>query len=79
MSRGTLADQFLEVLLEAGVQRIYGVVGDRLNPVVDAIRGTDGIEWVHVRGGGGVRVAAEAQLTGGWQCAPAAAGPEIHT
>jgi hypothetical protein len=28
MSSGTLADQLLEVLLEAGVQRIYGVVGD---------------------------------------------------
>src|SRR6516165_4614342 len=46
---GTLADQLVEVLLEAGTKRIYGVVGDSLNPVVDAVRRTDGIEWVHVR------------------------------
>ena len=32
----------------AGVERIHGVVGDSLNPVVDAVRRTDGIEWVHV-------------------------------
>jgi pyruvate dehydrogenase (quinone) len=25
------------------------VVGDSLNPIVDAIRRTDGIDWVHVR------------------------------
>ncbi|HYZ79938.1 MAG TPA: thiamine pyrophosphate-binding protein, partial [Solirubrobacteraceae bacterium] len=49
MSSATLADQLIEVLLEAGVKRIYGVVGDSLNPVVDAIRRTDGIDWVHVR------------------------------
>src|ERR1700722_6504515 len=52
MGSATLADQLLEVLLEAGVQRIYGVVGDSLNPVVDAVRRTDGIEWVHVRNEG---------------------------
>ena len=63
MRRTTLADQLLEVLLEAGVQRIYGVVGDSLNPVVDAIRRTDGIEWVHVRNeeAGAFAAAAEAQ------------------
>ena len=49
MSSATLADQLIEVLLEAGVERIYGVVGDSLNPLVDAVRRSDGIEWVHVR------------------------------
>ena len=38
MSSSTLADQLLEVLLEARVERIYGVVGDSLNPLVDAVR-----------------------------------------
>ena len=42
---GTLADQLIEVLLEAGAQRIFGVVGDSLNPVVDAGRRAAGIEW----------------------------------
>ncbi|WSA25521.1 thiamine pyrophosphate-binding protein [Streptosporangium sp. NBC_01755] len=45
----TVAEQFIEVLRQAGVERIYGVVGDSLNPVVDAVRRTGHIEWVHVR------------------------------
>jgi pyruvate dehydrogenase (quinone) len=64
--RTTVADQLIEVLLQAGVQRIYGVVGDSLNPVVDAIRRTDGIEWLAVRNEevGALAAAAEAELTG---------------
>ena len=31
----TVADQLIDVLLEAGVELIYGVVGDSLNPVVE--------------------------------------------
>jgi thiamine pyrophosphate-dependent acetolactate synthase large subunit-like protein len=42
----TLAEQLIRVLRQAGVERIYGVVGDSLNPIVDAIRRTDGIEWM---------------------------------
>jgi thiamine pyrophosphate-dependent acetolactate synthase large subunit-like protein len=49
MAKRTAADQFVEILLAAGVRRIYGVVGDSLNPVVDAVRHHDGIEWIHVR------------------------------
>ena len=66
MSSSKLADQLLEVLLEAGVERIYGVVGDSLNPLVDAVRRIDGIDWVHVRNeeAGAFAAAAEAQLTG---------------
>src|ERR1700757_5172404 len=77
MSSETLADQLLEVLLEAGVQRIYGVVGDSLNPVVDAIRRTDGIEWVHVRNeeAGAFAAAAEAQLTGRLAVCAGSCGP----
>jgi thiamine pyrophosphate-dependent acetolactate synthase large subunit-like protein len=37
MARRTAADQFVELLLAVGVQRMYGVVGDSLNPVVDAV------------------------------------------
>ena len=49
-----------------GARRIYGVVGDSLNPIVDAVRHTDGIEWVHVSNeeGGAFAAAAEAQVTG---------------
>ncbi len=35
-----VAEQFVHVLRQAGVERVYGVVGDSLNPLVDAIRRT---------------------------------------
>jgi pyruvate dehydrogenase (quinone) len=73
----TLADQLIEVLLEAGVDRIYGVIGDSLNPVVDAIRRSDGMEWVHVRNeeAGAFAAAAEAQLTGRLAVCAGSCGP----
>jgi hypothetical protein len=36
----------IDVLREARVERIYGVIGDSLNPVVDAVRRADGIDGV---------------------------------
>jgi pyruvate dehydrogenase (quinone) len=59
--RMTVADQFIEVLRQVGVDRIYGVVGDSLNPIVDAIRRTDGIDWIHVRNEEAAAFAAGAQ------------------
>jgi pyruvate dehydrogenase (quinone) len=54
MSSSTVADQLVDYLVQAGVRRIYGIVGDSLNPVVDAVRrtggsGKGGIDWIHVR------------------------------
>src|SRR5262252_5859319 len=45
----TVADQFAETLATAGIKRIYGIVGDSLNGLTDAIRRQGKIEWVHVR------------------------------
>ena len=45
----TVADQFAETLAVAGVRRIYGIVGDSLNGLTDAIRRQGRIEWIHVR------------------------------
>jgi pyruvate dehydrogenase (quinone) len=45
----TVADQFAETLAVAGVRRIYGIVGDSLNGITDAIRRQAKIEWLHVR------------------------------
>ena len=45
----TVADQFAQTLAFAGVKRIYGIVGDSLNGITDAIRRQGKIEWVHVR------------------------------
>ena len=73
----TIAEQLIEVLRQAGVERIYGLVGDSLNPVVDAVRRTDGIEWVHVHNEEAAAFAAgaEAQLTGRLAVCAGSAGP----
>ncbi|WP_301176907.1 pyruvate dehydrogenase [Actinomadura geliboluensis] len=73
----TVADQFIEVLRQVGVRRVYGVVGDSLNPVVDAVRRTAGIDWVHVRNeeAGAFAAAAEAQTTGRLAVCAGSCGP----
>ncbi len=48
MSR-KIADLFIETLAAAGIKRVYGVVGDSLNGLTDAIRRQKNMEWVHVR------------------------------
>src|SRR5262245_56232404 len=77
MSHGTVGDQLVQVLRQAGVARVYGVVGDSLNPFVDAIRRTAGIEWIHVRNeeAGAFAAAAEAQLTGRLAVCAGSRGP----
>src|SRR5215831_1305483 len=44
-----VADQFADILVAAGVKRIYGIVGDSLNGLTDSLRRQGKIEWVHVR------------------------------
>ena len=41
------AEQVVKRLEDLGVKRVYGLVGDSLNPLSDAVRQSD-IEWVHV-------------------------------
>ena len=73
----TVGEQLVHVLRQAGVSRVYGVVGDSLNPFVDAIRRTEGIEWVHVRNeeAGAFAAAAEAHLTGRLAVCAGSCGP----
>jgi len=73
----TVAEQLVDVLLQAGVTRVYGVVGDSLNPFVDAIRRNEGIGWIHVRNeeAGAFAAAAEAQLTGRLAVCAGSCGP----
>ncbi|MFP5023274.1 pyruvate dehydrogenase [Pseudonocardia phyllosphaerae] len=76
MSR-TVADQMIELLHQAGVERIYGLVGDSLNPLADAIRRDGRIRWVHVHNeeAGALAAAAEAQLTGRLAVCAGSCGP----
>jgi pyruvate dehydrogenase (quinone) len=73
----SVAQQLVTVLRQAGVERIYGVVGDSLNPVVDAVRRTEGISWVHVRNeeAAAFAAAAEAQTTGRLAVCAGSCGP----
>jgi pyruvate dehydrogenase (quinone) len=45
----TVADQIAETLAAAGVKRVYGIVGDSLNGLTDALRRHGSVDWVHVR------------------------------
>ncbi len=62
----TIADLLVESLAEHGVRTVWGVVGDALNPVTDAIRREDRIDWIGVRHEevGAFAAGAQAQLTG---------------
>ena len=45
----TVAEMIVTALADQGVRTVWGVVGDALNPVTDAIRREDRIEWIGVR------------------------------
>ncbi|MFE9175072.1 pyruvate dehydrogenase [Streptomyces sp. NPDC007126] len=77
MAKQNVAEQFVDILTRAGVERLYGVVGDSLNPVVDAVRRHSGIEWVHVRHEETAAFAAgaEAQITGKLAACAGSCGP----
>jgi len=71
------ADLFVATLEQAGVKRIYGIVGDSLNGLTEALRRQGTIEWVHVRHEevGAFAAAAEAQLTGNLAVCAGSCGP----
>jgi pyruvate dehydrogenase (quinone) len=73
----TVADQFAATLAAAGVRRIYGIVGDSLNGLTDAIRRQGRIEWVHVRHEevAAFAAGAEAHLTGDLAVCAGSCGP----
>jgi len=61
----TVADLLVGVLEQIGVKHIFGLIGDSLNPLGDAVRRSK-IEWVGVRHEEGAALAAagQAKLTG---------------
>jgi pyruvate dehydrogenase (quinone) len=73
----TAADFMAEALEKAGVQRIYGIVGDSLNGFTDALRRRNRIGWVHVRHEEAAAFAAgaEAHLTGELAVCAGSCGP----
>src|ERR1700723_737069 len=74
-----VADVLWEMLAKAGVKRCYGIVGDALNPVVDALRRNGAIEFVPVRNEeyGVFAAVAEAYFTGNPVVVCGTAGPGV--
>src|SRR6266404_872162 len=73
----TVAEALVSTLAERGVRRIYGIVGDSLNPVTDAIRRSGTIDWIHVRNeeAGAFAAGADAELTGKLAVCAGSCGP----
>lgn len=77
----TVSEYLIEVLAEYGVGQIFGVAGDALNSVTDAIRRQDKIRWIGVRHeeAGAFAAGAQAQLTGKLGVCAGTVGPgAIH-
>ena len=72
-----VADLMAEALVAAGVERVWGVVGDSLNGFTDALRTHDSIRWLHVRHEevAAFAAGAEAQLTGKLAVCAGSCGP----
>jgi pyruvate dehydrogenase (quinone) len=72
-----VADRIVQTLEAANVQRIYGLVGDSLNGITEALRGRDKIQWIAVRHEevAAFAAGAEAQLTGELVVCAGSCGP----
>jgi pyruvate dehydrogenase (quinone) len=72
----TVADILVAALDQIGVKQVFGLVGDSLNPLADAIRRSQ-IEWVGVRHEEGAALAAagQAKLTGRLSVCAGTTGP----
>src|SRR3954454_20808906 len=76
----SVAEQLVDMLVQAGIKRIYAVTGDSLNAVNDAVRRNSNIDWIHVRHeeAGAYAAAADAELTGLACCAGSSGPGHVH-
>jgi pyruvate dehydrogenase (quinone) len=77
MARAKVSALLLDTLVAAGVQRVYGLAGDSLNGITDAIRKRNDLRWIHVRHEETAAFAAgaEAHLTGKLTVCAGSCGP----
>lgn len=75
-----VAKQLVELLVKAGIKRIYAVTGDSLNEFNNAVREDGNIRWIHVRHeeAGAFAAAADAELTGLACCAGSSGPGHVH-
>jgi pyruvate dehydrogenase (quinone) len=72
-----VAAVIVETLKQAGIKRIFGVVGDSLNGLTEELRRQNDIAWVHVRHEevAAFAAAGEAQITGELAACAGSCGP----
>jgi len=77
VAKKTVADLLVEVLVDAGVRRIYGVSGDSLNGITNSMRARGDVQWVGMRHEETAAFAAgaEAHLTGTLAACAGSCGP----
>src|SRR5262249_34987754 len=77
MAIKNVADLIVATLERAGIKRIFGIVGDSLNGLTEALRSRGTIEWVHVRHEevAAFAAAGEAQITGKLAVCAGSCGP----
>lgn len=76
-----LYEQLLDVLYQLGVREIFGVPGDAINPLIEALRIQDRIRFIHVvhEEAGAMAASAQAKLTGRLAVCAGTVGPgAIH-
>ncbi len=56
-----VSEQLLQILSDEGVKNIFGIAGDALNPLIDAIADQEQVKWVKVKHEGNASFAAFAQ------------------
>src|SRR6476661_1365867 len=72
-----IAQLMVDTLVQAGVERVYGLPGDSLNGFTDSIRKQKKLQWIHVRHEESAAFAAgaEAHLTGRLAVCAGSCGP----
>src|SRR5277367_4632253 len=75
-----VAEQLVEMIIGAGIKRIYAITGDSLNELNDAVRRNPELKWIHVRNeeAGAFAASADAQLTGLACCAGSSGPGHVH-
>lgn len=75
-----ISDLLVEMLVNAGVKRIYAITGDSLNPVNDAIRRDGRLKWIHVRHeeAGAYAASMDAELEGIGCCMGSSGPGHVH-
>jgi len=75
-----ISNYLAEMLVEAGVKRIYAITGNSLNPVNDAVRRDGRIQWIHVRHeeAGAYAASMEAALNGIGCCMGSSRPGHVH-